>query len=200
MHVRFDTDELLAAIEAADADVFVAEHSYMAESFLRSSHFGKRALVINTNVSESLVWLCDPRPAGPNRGAAVAARRTARGAGRRRGGHATTSRGRGVLSRQAGCAGARFMELTLPPTEQVDIAATTPTRLVLMGARDWPPNQEAFLRALELWPRIAKGIPDAELCVIGAKKPGAPDPDLPDGVSDLGFVDDLPSSSAPAEP
>jgi polysaccharide biosynthesis protein PslH len=85
---------------------------------------------------------------------------------------------------------ARFVALTLPPAEQIDIAASTP-RLVLMGTRDWPPNQEAFLRALEFWPRIADGIPGAELCVIGAKKPGAHDPDHPDGVRDLGFVDDL---------
>src|ERR1700761_1646156 len=37
VHVRFDSDPLVAAIDAADSDVFVAEHSYMAESFLRST-------------------------------------------------------------------------------------------------------------------------------------------------------------------
>jgi len=87
-------------------------------------------------------------------------------------------------------AGARWVGLTLPPAEQVDIAASGP-RLVLMGTRDWPPNQEAFLRALTLWPRIAAGIPGAELCVIGARKSGEPEVVLPDGVRDLGFVDDL---------
>jgi glycosyltransferase involved in cell wall biosynthesis len=61
-----------------------------------------------------------------------------------------------------------------------------------MGLRDWPPNQEAFMYALRLWPRIAAGIPGAELCVIGKKKPGAADPVYPDGVRDLGFVEDLP--------
>ncbi|MDP9167329.1 MAG: glycosyl transferase, partial [Actinomycetota bacterium] len=44
VHVRFDSDELVAAIERSDADVFVAEHSYMAESFMRSALFGKRSL------------------------------------------------------------------------------------------------------------------------------------------------------------
>ena len=39
--------------------------------------------------------------------------------------------------------------------------------------------------------RIAAGIPGAELCVIGNKKPGAADPVLPAGVRDLGFVADL---------
>jgi glycosyltransferase involved in cell wall biosynthesis len=57
--------------------------------------------------------------------------------------------------------------------------------------REWPPNQEAFLEALRLWPRIADGIPDAELCIVGGKKHGAKDPEYPDGVRDLGFVDDL---------
>jgi len=59
------------------------------------------------------------------------------------------------------------------------------------GARNWPPNQEAFLRALALWPRIADGIPGAELCVVGAQKTGAREPKYPVGVRDLGFVDDL---------
>jgi polysaccharide biosynthesis protein PslH len=70
--------------------------------------------------------------------------------------------------------------------------AGTAKRLVLMGTRDWPPNQEAFLWALRLWPRIAAGIDGAELCVIGAKKSGAAEEPLPTGVRDLGFVDDLP--------
>jgi glycosyltransferase involved in cell wall biosynthesis len=85
---------------------------------------------------------------------------------------------------------ARFLDLTIPPATQVDVSSTA-RRLVFMGTRDWPPNQEAFLSALALWPRISAGIADAELCVIGAKKPGADDPVYPEGVRDLGFVDDL---------
>jgi glycosyltransferase involved in cell wall biosynthesis len=92
--------------------------------------------------------------------------------------------------RANGVRDARFLDLTMPPATQVDVGST-PRRLVFMGTRDWPPNQEAFLSALQLWPRISAGIPDAELCVIGAKKPGAVDPVYPDGVRDLGFVDDL---------
>jgi len=48
VHVRFDIDNLVAAIDRSDADIFVAQHSYMAESFLRSSLFGKRSLVVDT--------------------------------------------------------------------------------------------------------------------------------------------------------
>ncbi|WP_319456311.1 MULTISPECIES: glycosyltransferase family 4 protein [unclassified Mycobacterium] len=188
VHVRFDSDALVAAIESSDADTFVAEHSYMAESFLRSSHFGKRALIVNTHVSEALVW-------GATRGllGRVEAARLVRdelrvalaadAVGTFDAEEAAAYRARGVAS-------ARWLGLTLPPADQVDIAASGP-RLVLMGTRDWPPNQEAYLRALALWPAISAGIPGAELCVIGARKSGAPEPSHPDGVRDLGFVDDL---------
>ena len=188
VHVRFDTDELVSAIEQSDADVFVAEHGYMAESFLRSKLFGKRSLVINTHVSEALVWRATrgllgrievPRLRRDELRVALAADAVG-----------TFDEDEADDFRKQGVAGARWFGLTLPPVDQVDVS-TTPPRLVLMGTRDWPPNQEAFLYALELWPRIAKGIPNAELCVIGAKKPGAPDPAYPKGVRDLGFVDEL---------
>ncbi|KAA0098105.1 glycosyltransferase [Mycolicibacterium sp. P1-18] len=188
VHVRFDGDELVAAIERADADVYVAEHSYMAESFLRSSLFGTRTLVVDTHVSEALVW-------GASRGllGRVEARRLVRDELR----VAMAADAVGTFDadeaeqyRRNGVRGARWFELTLPPAEPVD-TSSTPPRLVLMGTRDWPPNQEAFLHALKLWPRISAGIPDAELCIIGAKKPNAPEPPHPPGVRDLGFVDDL---------
>ena len=189
VHVRFDTDELLEAIEASDADVFVAEHSYMADTFLRSSRFGRAGLVINTINTESQVWLSTRGLLGR-----IEAPRLLRD--ELRTARAADAVGcyeieEAEMYRENGVAGARFMEVTLPPIDQVDVTKTD-RRLVFMGARDWPPNQEGFLYALQLWPRIAKGIPDAELCVIGAKKTGAKDPVYPAGVSDLGFVKDLP--------
>ncbi|MUL76889.1 glycosyltransferase family 4 protein [Mycolicibacterium sp. CBMA 226] len=188
VHVRFDTDELVRAIDRSDADVFVAEHSYMAESFFRSRHFGSKRLVVNTNVSESLVWRAsrgrlgrieEPRLVRDE----LRVARAADGVSTYDAEEAEYYRGNGVRD-------ARFMDITMPPGAQVDVAASPP-RLVFMGTRDWPPNQEGFLRALELWPRISAGIAGAELCIIGAKKPGAHDPAYPDGVRDLGFVDDL---------
>ncbi|BBZ58406.1 glycosyltransferase [Mycolicibacterium phocaicum] len=188
VHVRFDTDELVRAIDRSDADVFVAEHSYMAESFFRSTHFGKKRFVVNTNVSESLVWRAsrgalgrveEPRLVRDELRVARAADAVS-----------TYDAEEAEYYRDNGVAYARFMDITMPPGTQVDVA-TSPPRLVFMGTRDWPPNQEGFLRALELWPRISAGIPGAELCIIGAKKPGAADPVYPDGVRDLGFVDDL---------
>lgn len=188
VHVRFDTDPLVAAIESSDADVFVAEHSYMAESFLRSAKFGHARLVVNTNVSEALVWRASRGTLG--RVEAPRLRRDELRVGRAADAVGTYDTEDAEFYRASGVPAARWLDVTLPPVEQIDIAATPP-RLVFMGLRDWPPNQEAFLYALKLWPRIAQGIPDAELCVIGKKKPGAADPTYPGGVRDLGFVEDL---------
>ncbi|MDT5313109.1 MAG: hypothetical protein QOE74_2129 [Mycobacterium sp.] len=188
VHVRFDSPDLTAAIEASDADVFVAEHTYMAESFLRSSKFGSKRFIVNTHVPEALVWRATRGSLGrfeSNRlmrdelRVALAADAVA-----------TFDADEAAAFRRNGVADARWLDLRLPPTAQVDIAGT-PRRLVLMGTRDWPPNQEAFLEALRLWPRIREGIDDAELCIIGAKKSGAAGVATPEGVRDLGFVDDL---------
>ena len=189
VHARFDNDDLVAAIDAAGADVYVAEHSYMAESFLRSARLGKSRFVVNTHVSESLVWRATRGALGRLQVGRLLrdelrVARAADAVGTFDAGEAEFYRSRGVRD-------ARWMDITLPPGEQVAVAST-PRRLVLMGTRDWPPNQEAFEEALRLWPRIAEGIDGAELCVIGAKAAKAAEPSYPAGVRDLGFVDDLP--------
>jgi glycosyltransferase involved in cell wall biosynthesis len=188
VHVRFDIDELLKAIENSDADVFVAEHSYMAETFLRSTRFGATGLVINTINTESQVWLASRGFLGRIEGPRLLRDeiRTARAADA----VGCYEIEEAQMYQQNGVRGARWLEVTLPPIAQVDVSST-PRRLVFVGGRDWPPNQEGFLHALQLWPRIADGIPDAELHVVGAKKTGAKDPVYPDGVRDFGFVDDL---------
>ncbi|MGV0642873.1 glycosyltransferase [Mycolicibacterium sp. XJ879] len=188
VHVRFDTDDLVAAIDACGADVFVAEHSYMAESFLRSTKFGRVRLVVNTNISEALVWRASRGALG--RIEAPRLRRDELRVARAADAVGTYDAADAEFYRANGVACARWLDVSLPPVAQVDVAHT-PRRLVFMGLRDWPPNQEAFLHALRLWPHIAAGIAGAELAVIGKKKPGAPDPVYPDGVRDLGFVDDL---------
>lgn len=189
VHVRFDIDPLVAVIDGTESDVFVAEHSYMAESFLRSNKFRTAALIVNTNVSEALVWRATRGALG--RLEALRLRRDELRVARAADAVGTYDEPDAAFYRANGVPRARWLDLTLPPVEQVDVSASPP-RLVFMGLRDWPPNQEAFLYALRLWPRIAAGIPGAELCVIGKKKPGAADPVYPDGVRDLGFVEDLP--------
>jgi hypothetical protein len=190
VHVRFDSDELLRAIEDSDADVFIAEHNYMAETFLRSTKFGTAGLVINTVNTESQVWLATRGLLGRIEAPRLLRDeiRTARAADA----VGCYEIEEAQMYEQQGVPNARWMEVTLPPIPQVDVSSTG-RRLVFMGGRDWPPNQEAFLYALRLWPRIAAGIPDAELCVIGAKKSGAKDPVYPDGVREFGFVEDLPA-------
>ena len=189
VHVRFDTDELVEAIEASDDDVFFCEHSYMAESFIRSQHFGNKGFVINTNITESQVWLATRGLLGKIEAPRLLrdelrVAQLANAVGCYEIEEAETYRGNGVP-------GARFVDVTLPPIEQIDLSQSG-QRLVFLGGRDWPPNEEAFHIALRLWPRIAEGIPNAELCIVGAKKTGSTDPVYPDRVRDLGFVDDLP--------
>ncbi|MCV7421977.1 glycosyltransferase family 4 protein [Mycobacterium yunnanensis] len=190
VHIRFDTDELVEAIEAGDDDVFFCEHNYMAESFIRSKHFGNKGFVVNTINTESQVWLATRGLLGK-----IEAPRLLRDELR----VAKLANAVGCyeieeaeMYRANGVPGARFMEVTLPPIEQIDISQSG-QRLVFLGGRDWPPNEEAFHIALRLWPRIAEGIPNAELCIVGAKKTGSTDPVYPDRVRDLGFVDDLPA-------
>ena len=72
----------------------------------------------------------------------------------------------------------------------MDVAGSS-RRLVFLGDRQWPPNQEAFEILLQWWPDIARGIDGAELCIVGSPDTSAKQRDLPDGVRDLGFVDDL---------
>ena len=190
VHVRFDTRELVSAIENSGAGVFFAEHSYMAESFLSSAHAGHRGLVVNTVNSESEVWQATRGRLG--RWQAPRLLRDEMRVARAADAVGTYDAEEADMYRGAGVRGARWVALTLPPSPQLNLADTGP-RLAFIGTRDWPPNQEAFLEALRLWPQIAEGIPGAELVIIGARKPGAVDPHYPTGVRDVGFVDDLPA-------
>lgn len=184
---RFDTDELVAAIEATDADVYVAVHRYMAESFLRSTRAGGPApLLVCAVVSEAVVWANTRGLVGRQQVRRITAdeRRIARAAD-------AMAAYEQEEAEQALAEGARrsvWLELTRPPLAAIDIAVTGP-RLLMLGDRTWGPNQEAYRSVLELWPDIARGIDGAELIIVG--KPAEQVPQLPDGASDLGFVDDL---------
>ncbi|WP_328354005.1 glycosyltransferase family 4 protein [Mycobacterium sp. NBC_00419] len=190
VHVRYDTPELVSAIERSDAEVFFAEHSYMAESFTSSAHFGQRGLVVNTVNTESEVWRATRGRLG--RWQAPRLLRDELRMARAADAVGTYDAEEAAMYRDAGVPGARWVALTLPPAQRLNLADTGP-RLAFIGTRDWPPNQEAFEEALRLWPQISDGIAGAELVIIGARKPGAVDPPYPPGVRDVGFVDDLPA-------
>ncbi|HSI25824.1 MAG TPA: glycosyltransferase family 4 protein [Aeromicrobium sp.] len=188
LHSRFDVDAMRDAIEQSTSDRFVAVHCHLAEPFLRSSRRGERDLLISTEVLESAIW---PRMYGlPG---AVEARRIRRdelrvvAAARAVGGY---DRGEMDGLRAHGH-DARWLPMTLPPAKAVDVAANPP-RLVMLGHRGWRPNAEAARTIVRLWPSISAGIPDAELWLVGTL-PDKPMTDLPPGVSDLGFVDDVDS-------
>lgn len=187
-HVRYDVDELVDALDATCSDVYFAEHSYMAEAFLRSRHSVSAPFVISTVNPESSVWKLTRGTIGRLEAPRITADelRVARKADALGGYDLDEAQ----YYRDNGVPNARWIDLTLPPGVPAhrDIA---PPRLAFMGTRGWPPNQEAFLEAVRLWPEISKGIDGAELCVIGAPKAGAKQPTLPDGVRDLGFVDDI---------
>lgn len=196
VHGRYDADAFVSAIDESISDVYVAEHSYMAEPFIRSAKYGS-PFVINTVNTESQVWKVTRGFAGRIEAPRILRDeiRVARAADA----VGTYDAEEAEMYRANGVRDARWIDLTLEPAPRLD-SSETEKRLVFMGTRGWPPNQEAFKIALQYWPAISAGIEVAELCIIGAKADGATDPDYPEGVRDLGFVDDLQESSAPVAP
>lgn len=189
VHVRFDSLEMRSAVEAVEADVYLAEHSYMAESFLASRRAGVDRFAVNTHVSESLVWRATRGVLGR-----VEAPRLVRDelrVARAADAVATFDADEARAYRDHGVGDARWLDLTLPPGEPVDVASTPP-RLVFLGTRDWPPNQgglRAGRRAVAAH-RVV-GSPTRNCASSAVAAPSASPVDLPPGVRDLGFVDDL---------
>ncbi|MFZ2526265.1 MAG: glycosyltransferase family 4 protein [Rhodococcus sp. (in: high G+C Gram-positive bacteria)] len=188
VHTRFDVPELTVALDRTDADVFVAEHSYMAESFLASDRYGQTRLVVNTHVPESLVF-------GETRGLLGRFEQPRIVRDELRVAHAADTVGtfdeaEAHWYRNAGVDDARWLALTSAPHRRIDIADTGP-RLVFLGDRTWPPNAEAYDILLTLWPRIAAATPGAELVVAGKSVVRQHHRTIPDGVREVGFVPDL---------
>lgn len=194
VHARFDNADLVKAIDAADeADLYVADHSYMAESFLRSKcHQRGVPLLVNTVVSESFVWSETRGVLGRVERARIL--RDELRVARASAGIGTYDKAEAAFYREHGVERAAWLSVTLPPKKRVAVASAPPT-LVFVGDRGWPPNQRAFKTALQWWPEIAAGIDDARLLVVGRPKRADSTP-LPDGVTDLGFVDDLDATLA----
>lgn len=187
LHTRFDVDGLRDAVERSSADRFVTEHSYMAEAYLRADGTRPRQdLFVSTDVSESEVWRQTRGPFGrPEvrriRRDEVRVAAAARAVGGYDHAEMDAYRALGL--------DAHWLQMSLPPVPPVDVAATPP-RLVLLGNRTWRPNADAADTMLRLWPRIVADVPDAELWLVGPPAPGVA-LDLPRGVVDLGFVEDV---------
>lgn len=189
VHLRYDSDAYVAALDGVEADAFVVDHSYMAEPFLRSRHAAAKPLLVSTSIQESTVWA---QTRGlPGR---LEARRIARDelrVARAARSLATYDEAEAEDYRRLGVERVTWLEVTLPPVAPVDVTRTPP-RLVFLGHREWPPNAHAAGLVRAWWPQISAGIPDAELWIVGPPPRGGPGPSG-GGIRDLGFVDDLPA-------
>jgi len=185
VHTRFDDDAYVEALDTIEADVYVADHSYMAEPFLRSRWAGDKPLLVNTVISESLVWSETRGIVG--RIDSVRIRRDELRVARAAHGVGTYDADEAAYYRSHGVPRARWLDVTLAPKPAVDVSASG-RRVVFVGERAWPPNQQAFETLLQWWPDISRGIDGAELCVVGNRERTLA---LPPGVQDLGFVPDL---------
>ena len=192
VHTRFVFTELIEAVDATETDIFVADHCYMAEAVLRSRRFsarrGSSMLAVSTVVPEALVWRATRGLVGK-----ADARRIVRDEIRvTRSAYTVGTYDREEAEFYAGLGLPRthWLDLTLPADTKIEIKKSQ-RRLLFLGDRRWIPNQDAYLELLGLWPRIARGIEGAQLAVVGAADPNAKRQELPDGVEDFGFVDDL---------
>lgn len=186
VHTRFDVDDLLPAIEDQETDGFVAVHSYMAETFLRSSRHGAVPLHVSREVSEAKVWAESARP-----GARLEVPRIERDELRIARAATSVATYDASDAEQLAAHGvqAHRIPVVMTPTRQARVAESGP-RLIFLGDRRWPPNAAAALQAVRLWPRISDGIDGAELLLVGHVGESTPD-ELPPGVRNLGFVEHL---------
>ena len=187
---RFDTSEMVRAIDAVDADLHLAVHLYMAESYFRTAPARRGSPLLATAVvSEAMVWAQTRGLVG--RLQAPLIRRDERRVARAATTVAAYDAGEADQALLDGAAAAAWLPLTSSPMTPISVADSPPT-LVLLGDRTWAPNEEASQLAIHWWPAISAGIPGAELLLVGKPAPDARARGaLPPGVHDLGFVDDL---------
>lgn len=188
VHQRFDVPALRSAIDETETDLFVAEHNYMAESYLNSRQRDVTPIVLNTINSESLVFAATRGFAGRLEARRILADEVRTALAVRAVG--TYDSDEAQFYRDRGADPVIWLDITLPPGQQTRVE-NTGRRLVFLGDRTWPPNHEAFVLLASWWPEISAGIEDAELVVIGKRDPAATYPAIPAGMRDLGFVDDL---------
>ncbi|WP_292833449.1 glycosyltransferase family 4 protein [Microbacterium sp.] len=184
VHERFDVPQLRTWLEHSDADRFVADHSYMAEAYLATGR--EEPLYVNTVVSESLVWRATHGMIG--RAQAPFIRRDELRVAQAATAVGTYDAAEAAWYRSAGVGRATWLDVTLPPLVPRPVRDLSAPRVVFLGDRRWPPNDEGARLLLDWWPEIAAGIPDAELLIVGRSNGILP---LPEGVEDLDFVDDL---------
>jgi glycosyltransferase involved in cell wall biosynthesis len=185
VHTRFAPSALVSAIRETHVDCFVAEHTYMAEA-ANKTHLAT-PLYINCHGFEAEVFASRTDLPGPIR--QIEARRIWRDELRCLGGAAGVRclGDEEVAKLKAHGIDAAHLDIVLEPKPRAPVARE-PVALFL-GDRLWPPNLEALGEAERLWPEIRRRAPGARLLVVG-QGPYLSER-APDGVTRLGFVDDL---------
>lgn len=185
LHSRFDDPAMRAAVDATDADAYVAVHHYLAEPFFHSSRREAPLYVVNV-VPEGPVWRETRGRLGRLQGRTI--ERDEDRVLRRAVSVGSYDRADAEDATVRGARRSVWLQLTQRPQTAADVRSTAP-RLAVLGDRTWAPNDRSWRRMLALWPEISVGIPEAQLVGIG--RPAGIAESLPPGVVDLGFVDDL---------
>ncbi len=185
VHTRFGPPQLVSAIATTTADRFVAEHTYMAEAAYDAQVAAP--VYVNAHNFEAEVFASRTDLPGPVR--RIESRRIWRDELRclRRAAGVRCLGDDEVKALQAQSIPAAHLDIVLPPTPRPQ-GAREPIALFL-GDRLWPPNLEALGEAERLWPEISRRAPGARLLVVG--RGPYPTAAAPEGVTRLGFVDDL---------
>ncbi len=188
IHSRFAPPELVAALEAIDADVLVARRLYMAEAAIAAGRVPPRdRLLALADVLESSVLRARRSALRPLY--ALEARRTRRDEIRcARAASQVAFLSDTERDELRAAADGPVLDLVLPAAERP--APLAEPVAVFVGDRRWPPNAEGLERLMRLWPEIAAAAPGARLLVVGREGPGEPEPGRPE-VERLGFVEDL---------
>lgn len=190
LHQRFNSKALVDAVRDVDADVLLAEHTYMAEAALDAGDGpGGRPVIINTHVLESAVLRQRESSLGPL--LKLEARRTWRDELRCvRAAASTACLGADdadALDR-AGIRNVRRLDLALPPAPR---AVEGGSRIALfVGDRTWAPNRHALERAYRVWEDVHPRANRASLVVVGRRAPREMPP-MNGSTHVAGFVEDL---------
>ena len=180
---RFDNQWLVNEIRSADSDLYVAEHSHMAQSLVKLKDIEPERICINTHVIESLIaqnsvqkrWLARAEFQVWSRASRIAAFD-----------RAEITYLKDLDLRPS--VNVTLLNLVLPPSTMSNLSGP----LIFLGDRRWRPNQRAYESLLRLWPAIQRKVPSARLLVIGQRASArSVDRDLPEGVRDIGYVESL---------
>jgi hypothetical protein len=188
IHTRFRVAALRNQLRSTDDDLYVASHTYMAETILDAFEtLDPERLAINTIVSESYV-LSSGRGLPPLR--RLEARRTESDEVRclrRAGSIAGFDAEELGRYRQRGLGSTQLLRPAFAPATRTSLGSRN--CLLFLGDRTWGPNALALTRLVSLWPALRSRSPDAELLVVG--RGPVPKETAQAGIRVLGYLDSL---------